>query len=226
MRIQQLSVDEALDSLRSGTEGLPTDEANRRLREFGPNEILRVPSVPLFQRFLKGFTHFFALVLWIAAGLAFLAEWFEPGAGMGTLGAAILGVILINAVFSFWQEYRAERALAALQKLLPHQVKVVRDGSIQEVPAESLVPGDVILLDGGDDVPADARVLRALGVRVSTATITGESLPKARDELPQAEEDLIHSRTSYWPERRWLPDKPRRWCSQPGCTLSSARLPI
>jgi sodium/potassium-transporting ATPase subunit alpha len=194
MRIQQLSVDEALESLRSGLEGLSADEAGRRLREFGPNQILRLPSVPLFQRFLKGFTHFFALILWIAAALAFLAEWFEPGGGMGALGAAILGVILINALFSFWQEYRAEKALAALQKLLPHQVKVVRDGSIQELPAESLVPGDVVLLDGGDDVPADARLLRALGVRVSTATITGESLPQARDELPQPEEELIHSR--------------------------------
>jgi calcium-translocating P-type ATPase len=194
MRIQQLSVDEALESLRSSMEGLSAQEADRRLREFGPNEIPRVPTVPLFQRFLKGFTHFFALILWIAAGLAFLAEWFEPGAGMGMLGAAILGVILINAAFSFWQEYRAEKALAALQKLLPHQVKVVRDGSVQELPAESLVPGDVILLEGGDDVPADTRVLQAYGVRVSTATITGESLPKARDELPHGEEDLIHSR--------------------------------
>jgi calcium-translocating P-type ATPase len=140
------------------------------------------------------FTYFFALILWVAAGLAFLAEWNDPGAGMATLGFAILGVILVNGLFSFWQEYRAERAMAALRRLLPHQVKVLRDDKMQQVPTEGLVPGDVILLDDGDDVPADCRVIEAFGARVNNATVTGESVPQARDEHPSAEEELLHSR--------------------------------
>jgi magnesium-transporting ATPase (P-type) len=74
-------------------------------------------------------------------------------------------------LFSSWQEYRAERAMAALQKLLPHQVKVLRDGKVWQAPAEELVPGDVIYLDDGDDVPADGRLLEAFGVRVNNATV-------------------------------------------------------
>ena len=82
---------------------------------------------------------------------------------MATLGWAIVGVILVNGLFSFWQEYRAEQAIAALQKMLPHQVKALRDGALMQLPADALVPGDVILLEEGDDIPADCRLLEALG---------------------------------------------------------------
>jgi len=131
-------------------------------------------------RFLLEFTNFFALILWVAAGLAWFAETRNPGEGMAQLGVAILAVILINGVFSFWQEYRAEQAIAALRKLLPQQVKVRRDGQLQTLAAELLVPGDLLLLEEGDNVPADCRLIEAVGVRVNTSTITGESLPKSR----------------------------------------------
>jgi calcium-translocating P-type ATPase len=194
MRIHHLSVEEAVRSLHSKTEGLSAAEAERRLREFGPNRVEQIEETPLFVRFLRAFTHFFALILWVAAALAFLAEWQEPGCGMATLGIAILGVIFVNAVFSFWQEYRAERAMAALQNLLPHQVKVLRDSHLQQISAEYLVPGDVILLEDGDDIPADCRVIQAFGLRVSNATVTGESMPQVRDEKPTEEEEILHSR--------------------------------
>jgi sodium/potassium-transporting ATPase subunit alpha len=184
MKIHQLSAEEALQSLHSGPAGLSGAEAERRSREFGPNRVERVRGTPLLVRFLKGLFHFFALILWVAAGLAFLAEWQDPGSGMATLGFAILGVILVNGLFSFWQEYRAEQAMAALQKLLPHQVKVIRDGKVNQILAEQLVPGDVILLDDGDDIPADCRLIEAFGARVNNATVTGESVPQARDERP------------------------------------------
>jgi magnesium-transporting ATPase (P-type) len=193
MKIHLLTADEAVRSLRSAPEGLDRVEARRRLLEFGPNRLERARGTPLGVRFLKEFTHFFALILWLAAGLAFAAEWLDPGAGMASLGLAILGVILVNGLFSFVQEYRAERALAALQRLLPHQVKALRDGKVRQVPAEELVPGDVILLDGGDNVPADCRVLEAFGVCVNTATLTGESLPQVKGVCPGGEE-LLHSR--------------------------------
>jgi P-type E1-E2 ATPase len=95
---------------------------------------------------------------------------------------------------SFWQEYRAERAILALQDLLPHRVRALRDRVVTEIPSEDLVPGDVVLLREGDDVPADCRVIEALGVRVNNATVTGESLPKARDAGPSPEEDVLRAR--------------------------------
>ncbi|MGB7793238.1 MAG: HAD-IC family P-type ATPase [Terrimicrobiaceae bacterium] len=115
---------------------------------------------------------------------------------MATLGFAIVGVILINGVFSFWQAYRAEQALAALKKLLPNATKVVRSGAVRQVPAAQLVPGDVILLEAGDILPADCRLVEAFSVRVNNATVTGESLPAARDAEQCDEPDPMHSRNT------------------------------
>ena len=131
MKIQQQSIEEALHVLRSGAGGLSEDEARRRLGEFGPNAVepFRGESIP--RRLLREFVHFFALILWAAAALAFYAEWNEPGGGMATLGWAIVGVILINGAFSFWQVYGAEKALRALERLLPRRVKVLRDGVLR-----------------------------------------------------------------------------------------------
>lgn len=194
MKIHHLSVEEAFASLNSRTDGLDHMEAKRRLEEYGRNEVEEVGREPWLLAFCREFTHFFAIILWIAAGLAFFAAWREPGQGMDTLGWAILGVIAINGAFSFWQAYRAERALAALRKLLPRVTKAMRSGSVVETPAAELVPGDVILLEGGDSVPADCRLVEAFGVRVNNATITGESLPAFRDAAPCVEAEPMRSR--------------------------------
>ena len=170
----------ALAALRSQAAGLSPGEARRRLQAFGPNRVETLAGEPVWLTLLLEFTHFFALVLWLAAGLAFAAEHFEPGQGMAELGVAIIGVIVVNGGFSFWQAYRAEKALEALRRLLPQQVKVRRGGHIDEIDAAGLVPGDIISLAEGDKVPADCRALESWGVRVNLATLTGESLPKAR----------------------------------------------
>ena len=196
MKIHQLSPGEALKSLKSSHDGLSQNEALRRLKEFGPNQIDKVPPESLLISFLKEFIHFFALILWLAAGLAFFADYRQPGEGMGTLGYAILGVIVINGLFAFWQQFRAERAVAALEKLLPHYVKVLRDNNISLILATHLVPGDVILLQEGDNVSADCRIIEAFSLRVNNATVTGESMPKARDAEPSTEEDLLHGRNT------------------------------
>ena len=180
MHIASLPIADALASLKASENGLSSVEADRRLREFGRNHIEEIKGRPLWIRFLSEFTHFFALILWVAAGLALFAETRSAGEGMWQLGAAIVAVILINGLFSFWQEYRAERAIAALRRLLPQLVKVVRDGQLQTLAAELLVPGDMLLLEEGDNVPADCRLIRATGIRVNMSTVTGESLPKAR----------------------------------------------
>lgn len=194
MKIHHLTVEAAIESLQSAREGLSGSEAKRRLHEFGPNQIKTVRPESLFLTFLKGFTHFFALILFVASLLAFIAEGRDPGQGMGTLGGAILVVILINGLFSFWQEYRTERAIAALQKLIPKQVKVLREGKTFEIPAAELVPGDLLLLEEGDDIPADVRLIEGFGVRVNNATITGESIPKGRAPGPVEQEELIHAK--------------------------------
>jgi calcium-translocating P-type ATPase len=193
MKIHQLTAEQALESLASRTQGLGTAEAEKRLLEFGPNRVEAVPQEPLALAFIKEFTHFFALILWLAAGLAFFADHRDPSQGMATLGWAILGVILINGLFSFWQEYRAEKAIAALQKLLPSQAKVLRDNAIALLDVDQLVPGDIILLQEGDNVPADCRLLEAFAMRVNNATVTGESLPKGRDANPSPAEDILTS---------------------------------
>lgn len=194
MKIHQLTTEEVFASLQSGTGGLSAMEAQRRLVEYGINEIAKVERAPVWLGFLKEFGHFFAVILWVAAALAFVAEWREPGQGMGTLGFAIVGVVVINGAFSFWQTYRAEQALTALQKLLPHSTKTVRDRFTQAIPASNLVPGDVILLEAGDNVPADCRIVEAFGVRVNNATITGESLPQPRTADVCQEPELLHAR--------------------------------
>ncbi|HEX9206833.1 MAG TPA: cation-transporting P-type ATPase, partial [Steroidobacteraceae bacterium] len=177
MEITRLPAAEVLASLQSSTAGLDDAEASRRRLEFGPNRIEAVRGQPLWLRLLSEFTHFFALILWVAAALAFFAEFVNPGAGMRQLGLAIVAVILINGIFSFFQEYRAEQALDALRRLLPATTKVIRGGELRTLPAATLVPGDLVLLEAGDNVPADCRLIAASGLRVNFATLTGESMP-------------------------------------------------
>jgi len=178
--IARLSAEDALVALGSCAKGLTVVEVVRRQAEFGPNRVEAVAAKPLWRALLGEFVHFFALILWLAAGLAFVAEFFESGQGMRELGIAIVGVILVNGGFSFWQTYRAEQALAALQQLLPQQVDVLRAGLTQRLAAAELVPGDVVLLAEGARVPADCRILESWGLRMDLATLTGESRPKAR----------------------------------------------
>jgi calcium-translocating P-type ATPase len=189
--ITRLRADEVLASLSSKPAGLSAAEARRRLAEFGPNHLEEVARVGLPLRLAREFTHFFAIILWLAAALCFVAEVYDPGQGMARLGWAIIGVIVINGIFSFWQEYRAERAIAALRELLPQQVTVARDGSVQQIPAEGLVPGDVVLVAEGDSVPADCRLIDAFGLRVNNATITGESRPKMRHAGPSEDDSPL-----------------------------------
>lgn len=189
MQIARQSPAGALAALGSGLQGLSSATVARRAQEFGPNRVEAVAGTPVWLRLAREFTHFFALILWFATGLAFVAAYLQPGEGMFELGCAIVGVILINGSFSFWQSWRAEQALAALERLLPQAVKVRRDGREQQVPADQLVPGDLLLLGEGDKVPADCRLVESWGLRVNLATLTGESYPKARTAEAESEEE-------------------------------------
>src|SRR5512135_539866 len=175
MIIHSLDIDEVYRTLLSSPEGLTGQEAARRLSEYGPNEIRAARKKPLYLRFVAQFTHFLAVLLWIAAAMCVLSELIRPGEGMLLLAAAIVGVIFINAVFTFVQEYRAEKAVEALKKLLPFKVKALRGGAPAEILSEEVVPGDVFTIEEGDRVPADARVIESDRLMVSNAPLTGES---------------------------------------------------
>ena len=172
-----MTADEVLAALGSSPQGLSEGEAERRCVRYGPNRLETVRRHSAVILLLAQVSHFFALLLWAAAALAFLG-------GLPELGWAIIGVILINAVFSFWQEYRAERAVEALQRLLPATALVLRDGEERLVPAEELVPGDVLLLRAGDHISADARLLEQHDLTLMAAALTGEALPVRKTAEP------------------------------------------
>ncbi len=182
--IYKLSIEDVLKRLEAATGGLSTDEARQRLSHFGPNVLAEPDRYSLLRGLLCHFTHFLAVLLWIAAGLAFAADFMRPDEGMATLGWAILGVIVINAVFAFLQEYKAERAVQALHRLLPDKAWVTRGGQSVEIARSEIVPGDVLILEEGERVPADARLIEATGMRVDNAALTGESQPKRRTAEP------------------------------------------
>ena len=192
MKINSLSKEDALRQLVSSEDGLSETEAAKRLSENGFNEIREVRKTSLAKRFFRQFTHFLAVLLWVGAGLAFLSEYLHPGEGMATLGLAIIGVILINAIFTFIQEYRAEKALEALKKLLPFYVQIIREGTEKKIHSREIVPGDIILLSEGDMIPADSRLLESSMLKVNNSSLTGESEASLRDDKP-CQGELIDS---------------------------------
>src|SRR5512143_2962044 len=136
----------------SSPDGLAASEAQARLKKHGPNVIREIKGTPLWKKFLANFTHLMALLLWAGGVMAFIGQ-------MPQLGWAVWAVILINGAFSFWQEFKAEKATEALKKLLPSFARVIRGGQELKLPTEELVPGDVILLAEGDHISADARLV-------------------------------------------------------------------
>lgn len=150
--------------------GLSLEEVELRRKHNGPNLLPRPPHLPLWRRLLSQLVHFFAIMLWIAGSLAILA-------GMPQLGFAIFVVILLNGLFAFFQEYRAEKAGDRLRDLLPRRVTVIRDRMPQAIDAVQLVPGDVVVLNAGDSISADMRLAEVHSLSVDTSTLTGESVP-------------------------------------------------
>jgi magnesium-transporting ATPase (P-type) len=158
--------------------GLTTPEARDRLARVGPNVLAEAPPRHWLLRFGHNFVHLFALLLWAGAALALLS-------GQVPLAVAIVAVIVVNAVFSFAQEFRAERAVEALKQILPQAARVRRDGAVREIRAEHLVPGDVMLLEAGDKICADGTLRAAHELRVDMSALTGESEPVRRKADPE-----------------------------------------
>ena len=151
--------------------GLTSTEAAARLLRDGPNSLPRAKQRPLWRRLAGHLVEFFAVMLWVAAALALVA-------GMAQLSIAICVVVVLNAAFSFAQEYRAERAAAKLHDLLPRRASVRRDGEVVDVDAAELVVGDLVVLEPGDRVCADIRLASSDGLAVDTSMLSGESVPE------------------------------------------------
>jgi calcium-translocating P-type ATPase len=159
--------------LQTREQGLSSREARRRLVAYGANELVRRRGTRWPRELGAQFTHPLALLLWLAAALAF-------GAGSRLVGAAIVAVIVLNACFAFFQEQQAEKAVEALRRYLPQQAAVRRDGKRQVVEARELVPGDLALIEEGERISADARLVDGT-LEVDLSTLTGESQPVLRE---------------------------------------------
>jgi len=171
--IWTLDPDAALQALGSGPRGLSQAEAELRLQRFGPNSLPPPQRRSVLRRMGDQLLHLMALLLWVAGGLALLA-------GTPQLAIAIWVVVLVNGLFSFWQEYQAERTMAALVRALPQQVQLWRNGALTVLSAAAVVPGDLLLLEAGDKVPADCRLIDAQALYLDLSLLSGESLPLAR----------------------------------------------
>jgi len=173
-------VEEALHILRTSRRGLSSDEAVKRLAEFGPNELAREKKKSWIVVFLEQFKNYLIAILLVATALSLvLGEVLEA--------ITIVAIVVACAVLGFVEEYRSERALELLKKMMSPVAKVVRDGMEQVVLARELVPGDVVVLHTGDRVPADARLIEAVNLKVDEAPLTGESVPveKSVEVLPE-----------------------------------------
>ena len=187
--------EQLLHRLRSSPAGLSSAEAARRLLQYGPNELERRRGLEWPHELARQLTHPLALLLWVAAGLSFAV-------GGVTIGVAVLLVIMLNAAFAFVQELQAERAVEALAAYLPQRVRLLRDGMATTIEATEVVFGDILLLEEGERIPADARLLTG-ALEVDLSTLTGESMPVTRSagassrQVPLLEaEDMVFSGTS------------------------------
>ncbi len=194
MQIFTLSRHEVLSHLDTREEGLHESEVNTRLKTFGYNEIEKKKRKNYALEYAKQYANFFAVLLEVAAALSFLADFYSPGEGYIILGFAVLGAVVVNATFTFWQEYQADKTVEALLKLIPPLVSVRRDGAVKKVEAGTVVPGDILILEEGDKIAADAVVLEANSLYANMATLTGESRPAKRVTEPSTAKRLLEAR--------------------------------
>ena len=167
--------------LQTTEQGLSASQVNRRLREFGPNILEQAARKNYLLAYMRQYRQFFALLLEVSAGLAFIADHFSPDEGTDILAWAILGAVVITATFTFWQEYRTDKVMAALLMLMPALVSVRRQGKAVSIDSRELVPGDVMLLEEGDKVAADGVLIEVSSLHLNLSSLNGESAPAPRE---------------------------------------------
>src|SRR3972149_1950135 len=178
--------EQVLSELRVDQQGLGSEEVKRRLEEFGYNELKEKKRVTPLQIFLRQFKDIFVIMLLVATAISLLI-----GETVDALTIAV--IVILNSVVGFIQEYRSEKAMEAMKKLTAPKARVLRDGGEVVIPGREIVPGEIVLLEAGDRVPADGRLLEVVDLKADEAVLTGEStdvtkdLGVVREETPVAD---------------------------------------
>ncbi|MEM4663231.1 MAG: cation-translocating P-type ATPase [Candidatus Diapherotrites archaeon] len=177
-----LDFKEVLDKLNSNSQGLSETEAKRRLELYGKNTIEAERKINPLKIFLKQFTDYLIIILILAALISFFMSMLPGGEGHEIDALLILIILVVNAFIGFFQEYKAEKSILALKKLAAPTAVVLRDGIEKVIPAELVVPGDIIIVEAGSKVPADARIIEQSNLEVDESMLTGESLPVTKTD--------------------------------------------
>jgi len=177
MKFHHFTSQEVLKHLSSGINGLSVDEAQKRLDQYGPNEIARKGEISPARIFLSQFNSFIVYILVAAVLISLILHEYIDS-------AVIIAILIVNAVLGFFQEYRAEKAIESLKKMAALQATVIRDGEKSRINSNKLVPGDVIAFESGDRIPADARIIEGYLLEVMESSLTGESLSVRKDSTP------------------------------------------
>ena len=159
----------------SEKDGLTTKEVEFRLDKFGKNRLTAKKKVTIFHRFVEQFKELMVIILIIAGLIAFIL-------GESIDGSIIMFIVILNAIIGVLQEYKAEKAIEALKKMMTPHATVIRNGEEKQINAEDLVPGDMVILEEGTRVPADARVIDSAMLKIDEAVLTGESVPRSKNE--------------------------------------------
>ncbi|NWF86214.1 cation-transporting P-type ATPase [Candidatus Bathyarchaeota archaeon] len=175
--VASLHAKHVFEILETSPKGLSTEEARKRLAKYGLNELVEKKRISVAYKFLTHLRDLFSVLLLFASLLSIFG-------GMWHLSFTILAVVLVNTLFSLFQEWRAEKAMETLRSWMPEYAKVIRNGELQKILVRELVPGDIIVLEEGDRVPADARLIEAFDLWTNNVPLTGESEPQPRTNKP------------------------------------------
>ncbi|SNZ06426.1 Ca2+-transporting ATPase [Persephonella hydrogeniphila] len=173
-----LKIEDVIQTLKTDPEkGLSSEEAEKRLKKYGLNRLQKYKKVKWYEVLIRQFVDILIIILLIAAGIAF---------AIGEVGDAltILAIVVLNGILGFVQEWKAEKAIEALQKMLSPKAKVIRDGKQIEIDSKYIVPGDIVVLQIGDKVPADLRLIEAVNLKADESPLTGESVPVHKSVEP------------------------------------------
>ncbi|MCJ7652061.1 MAG: HAD-IC family P-type ATPase, partial [Candidatus Lokiarchaeota archaeon] len=193
-----MKFDEVINALNSSREnGLSEEEVLVRLDKYGKNELIKVKGKTALQIFISQFKDFLIYLLYFAIAVSIIIGIYEssqPGAepwsSEYTDAIVIATIIIVNAILGFYQEYQAEKSMESLKKMAPHFARVRRDDQVKQIPAENLVPGDIILVEDGDKIPADIRLFKQFSLYADEAILTGESQP-VKKHIDVVDEKLI-----------------------------------
>lgn len=183
MNFYDLDIKEVFSILKSGKSGLTTNEVNKRLNKYGKNKLIEENKQSNLKKFLTGFNDLMIIILIIAAIISLILSIFNQEPIIDSI--IILAIVILNTTLSYIQEQKANKTIEALKKLQVTKIKVKRDNIINIVDSEEIVPGDILILEAGDTIPADARIIWESSLKVDESSLTGESIAIEKTTLSQ-----------------------------------------